>query len=193
MSELRWENIIAVTNRHLCARPFPEQLERVCALGPKAVILREKDLPEEEYLALAAAAQEICGRYGTPLTLHFYPEAARKLGIRAVHSPLWKLKEESAKENLEDFVQVGCSVHSVREAEEACACGAGYLTAGHIFETDCKKGLEGRGTAFLKEVCENVPVPVYAIGGMKPEEEMVREMRSFGAAGICVMSAAMKC
>ena len=33
---------MAVTNRRLCGRPFLEQIERVCALRPAAVILREK-------------------------------------------------------------------------------------------------------------------------------------------------------
>ena len=43
-----FDRLIAVTNRHLCQRPFLEQLERVCRYHPKAVILREKDLTEDE-------------------------------------------------------------------------------------------------------------------------------------------------
>lgn len=42
-----FDRLIAVTNRHLCQRPFLEQLERVCRYQPKAVILREKDLTED--------------------------------------------------------------------------------------------------------------------------------------------------
>ena len=53
MKQELYQNIIAVTNRHLCKRAFMEQMERVCRLQPKAVILREKDLSEEEYLKLA--------------------------------------------------------------------------------------------------------------------------------------------
>ena len=53
MQKNPYENVIAVTNRSLCQRPFAEQIERVCSLHPKAVILREKDLPEEEYSRLA--------------------------------------------------------------------------------------------------------------------------------------------
>ena len=45
--------IIAVSNRKLCNRPFLEQIERVCKIHPEAVILREKDLTEEEYGTLA--------------------------------------------------------------------------------------------------------------------------------------------
>lgn len=44
-----YKNIIAVTNRKLCERPFPEQVERICQMHPKALILREKDLSESAY------------------------------------------------------------------------------------------------------------------------------------------------
>jgi thiamine-phosphate pyrophosphorylase len=40
------ENVIAVSNRHLCKRPFLEQIKIVCEWHPKALILREKDLTE---------------------------------------------------------------------------------------------------------------------------------------------------
>ena len=70
MQKNPYENVIAVTNRSLCQRPFAEQIERVCSLHPKAVILREKDLPEEEYSRLAEQILEICKRYQVPCILH---------------------------------------------------------------------------------------------------------------------------
>jgi thiamine-phosphate pyrophosphorylase len=66
MQKNPYKNVIAVTNRSLCQRPFAEQIERVCSLHPKAVILREKDLPEEEYSRLAEQILEICKRYQVP-------------------------------------------------------------------------------------------------------------------------------
>ena len=50
--------IIAVSNRKLCERPFTEQIERVCQIKPEAIILREKDLSEEEYIILAERIME---------------------------------------------------------------------------------------------------------------------------------------
>ena len=91
-SENIYEHLIAVTNRHLCARPFPEQIERVCRLHPRALILREKDLPALEYEALAARVMEICAEYEVPCILHSYPESAVKLGCRAIHMPLTMLE-----------------------------------------------------------------------------------------------------
>ena len=74
---------------------------------------------------------------------------------------------------------------------EAEALGCTYVTAGHVFDTDCKRGLPGRGLGFLKEVCGSVSIPVYAIGGIGPDN--IADVRKTGAAGACVMSSAMVC
>ena len=57
------QDVIAITNRRLCDRPFLEQIERVCKLYPAAVILREKDLSDAEYAALAADVYSVCKKY----------------------------------------------------------------------------------------------------------------------------------
>mgnify|MGYP000712528058 FL=1 len=85
---------------------------------------------------------------------------------------------------------MGTSVHSVNEVKEALELGADYLFAGNIYETDCKKGLPGRGLDFLSQVCMESSVPVYAIGGVN--EERLPEILSTGAAGGCMMSGFMK-
>ena len=73
---------------------------------------------------------------------------------------------------------------------QAQQLGASYITAGHIFATDCKKGLPPRGLGFLKDICRRVDIPVYAIGGIT-EENMVSALEA-GAEGVCIMSGLMK-
>lgn len=185
-----YKNVIAVTNRKLSSRPFLEQMERVCKLHPRAVILREKDLSEEEYAELAVQILTLCKQYQVPYMLHTYLETARKLQHPYIHLPLFLLKENSEK--LSDFLAVGCSIHSVEEAKEAQKLGATYLTAGHIYTTDCKKGLPPRGLDFLREVCNAVTIPVYAIGGIHAGTGQIREVMECGASGACIMSEMMK-
>lgn len=185
-----YKNVIAVTNRKLSSRPFLEQMERVCKLHPRAVILREKDLSEEEYAELAVQILTLCKQYQVPCMLHTYLETARKLQHPYIHLPLFFLRENS--ENPGDFLAVGCSVHSVEEAKEAQKLGATYLTAGHIYTTDCKKGLPPRGLDFLREVCNAVTIPVYAIGGIHAGTGQIREVMECGASGACIMSEMMK-
>lgn len=181
----KYKNIIAVTNRKLCTRPFDEQLRRVCGVSPEAVILREKDLSPEEYLKLAETAAEICGEFGIPLILHTFADAARSLGIKRIHMPLSVLRSLGA----EGFEVVGASVHSPEEAVEAKSLGASYVTAGHIFATSCKPGLAPRGTELIRQIRSVTDIRVYAIGGITPENlPLVMEC---GANGGCIMSAMM--
>ena len=185
-----YKNVVAVTNRSLCERPFLEQIERVCACHPKALILREKDLPEEEYFLLAKDVLGICRQYQVSCILHTYVEAARKLGHPCIRLPLFLLEKYQGK--LGDFQETGCSVHSVEDALKAQQLGATYVTAGHIYTTNCKKGLPPRGLEFLGEVCKAVTVPVYAIGGIHPGTDQLFQVMRNGAAGGCIMSDMMK-
>lgn len=92
----------------------------------------------------------------------------------------------------EQFQRIGTSVHSVEDAKEAERLGVSYMTAGHIYVTDCKKGLAPRGLGFLKDVCSTVNVPVYAIGGIKFDEKQWEELKQNGASGGCIMSGMME-
>lgn len=177
------ERIICVTNRKICETPLEQRIEQLAKIGIKKVILREKDLSEEEYTALA---EKIYGISGIELYIHNFPNVARKLSLSRIHLPLSLLNEEICSE----FETIGVSIHSVEEAKTAEKLGASYVTAGHIFATDCKKGLAPRGLEFLKAVCESVKIPVYAIGGITPDN--MQRCIDVGAAGVCVMSGLMK-
>ena len=65
-------SLLAVTNRHLSVHPYPEQIARICQTHPKGLILREKDLEAESYLALAAQVLDICHKYDVPCILHTF-------------------------------------------------------------------------------------------------------------------------
>lgn len=185
MSEL-----ICVTNRKICNGDFLTRMEEIAALHPKGVILREKDLCERDYIALARQVLVICSTYKTPCILHTYSNAAARLGADRIHLPLHILRKMTAEEK-SCFSVIGASCHSIEEAIEAERCGCTYITAGHIFDTDCKAGLPGRGTTFLHKICESVSVPVYAIGGIAASNYSA--VRSAGAAGACIMSGFMEC
>lgn len=138
---------ICVTNRALAERPFLEQLACVLATKPYAMILREKDLTEEVYEELAGKVKKLCENTDTRLILHSFPDVAMHLGCTAIHMPLHRFME-MPEEQKQKFSVRGVSVHSVEDARLAEQCGATYLTAGHVFVTDCKKGLAPRGLDF---------------------------------------------
>ena len=59
---------IAVTNRSLCKRPFFDVMEDLSKKDIKTIVLREKDLKEEDYYEIAKKCQEICENHSASLT-----------------------------------------------------------------------------------------------------------------------------
>lgn len=183
-------DLICITNRKLCSNNFSDQIEMIASAHPKAIVLREKDLSEKEYEQLARQVMQICQKLGTQCILHSFSNVAIALGAEAVHMPLPLLQKMTPQEK-SHFQIIGASCHSLEEAKEAQDLGCTYITAGHIFLTDCKKGLPGRGLPFLEEICKAVRIPVYAIGGISSQN--IESVRKTGAAGACIMSGFMRC
>ena len=188
--------MLAITNRHLCNNNFLEQIQDICSLNEKntviksvSIVLREKDLSENDYKDLATKVLKICKKNNTECILHTYYKVARELNCKKIHLPLYVLK--SRPDVCKGFNEVGVSIHCVNEAIEAINLGATYITAGHIFATDCKKDIPPRGLNFLSSVCRSVNIPVYAIGGILPAN--AQKAINAGADGICIMSGLMTC
>ena len=170
---------------------FLQSIEMIAKSEVEAIILREKDLSEDEYFLLAKKVKEICDKYNKKLIIHSFIDVAKKLGIKNIQLPFSKF---IAVDNLhKDFESIGTSVHSVEDAVLAEKSGADYIIAGHIFATVCKIGLPPRGVEFLSKVCNAVNIPVYAIGGI--DDNSVAELSYLNCnnfSGVCVMSALMK-
>lgn len=184
--------VVCITNRKLVrTEEFLPQIARILEKDPDWLVLREKDLTGEEYGRLAEQVIELCEKKNMlhKLVLHNYWRVAKEYGIKNIHMPLGELAELPEVER-QSFQQVGTSVHSLEELKLAETYGASYCFAGHVFATDCKPGLAPRGLNFLKEICENTVVPIYAIGGVNGENASA--CVEAGATGVCIMSACMR-
>ena len=187
------EHTIVFTNRHLVQGDFLKQLEKVTKLHPHALILREKDLTDDAYESLAKKVFDLCKREDITFFLHTKIEIARKIGCQNIHLsiPVLKGLSETEKKALtEDFCEISISCHSMEDVEIAMAGGATQIILGTIFETECKKGVLGKGVEFVREICQKCPLPVYAIGGMNLQRLPL--VIDAGAAGCCMMSGFMR-
>lgn len=206
-----YNNFIAVTNRHILKsnitdmdksgsdifapgsdwyNAYLKQIEKIASLNVCAIVLREKDLPGDMYSILAKDCISICEKHKTLLILHSFLDTARKLDYPHIHLPLDVLKQERMNGNLSFFKTLGTSIHSLDDALLAEDLDVSYVFAGNIFETDCKKGLPGRGLSFLKSICKQSSLPVFAIGGVTTDR--LDDIMQTGAIGACMMSGFMK-
>ena len=190
-------NIVCVTNRKLVKAyeengsflPFFEKIKEAAKKKPAFIILREKDLQPDDYKELAKKVLEICDGEKVSCVLHYFYREAIELGVKKIHLPLHVL-ENMTENDKKCFDVIGASTHSAWDARRAKELGASYITAGHVFATDCKKGLAPRGLKFLSDVCDSVDIDVYAIGGIS--ENNMYQCISNGAKGVCMMSGFMR-
>ncbi|MGG4555832.1 thiazole tautomerase TenI [Bacillus toyonensis] len=84
------------------------------------------------------------------------------------------------------YLHVGYSVHSLEEAIVAFKNGADSLVYGHVFPTDCKKGVPARGFEEISDIASCLSISITAIGGITPENTV--DVLTNGVSGIAVMS-----
>ena len=184
------QNLICVTNRKLCKGDLFTRVEEIVKYKPKAILIREKDLTEEEYEEIAKNILDICKKADVSCIFHNFIDTALKYKVDSIHMTFANLRIMSA-EDKQKFRNIGASCHSDEEARKAQSVGCTYIIAGHIFDTLSKKNLPPRGMDFFQEVIKNVTIPVYAIGGINKNN--IAEVLEAGAAGTCVMSGPMQC
>lgn len=195
-----------ITNRKLCENENLErQIEKIFSAYEKKIILknfeivtltlREKDLDKNEYLNLVKKIYPICEKYRIDLILHQnydlnLDEKYKIEGIHLSYDNFKSLNKNIREELIKKYKRIGISIHSIDEAKEVENLGATYVVAGHIFETDCKKGLEPRGLNFIKELSSVLNITIFAIGGINQENSHLAI--NSGAFGVCMMSSLMK-
>ena len=85
--------VIYVTNRKLCKHDFLQQIEQLAKGKPHAIMLREKDLPLDEYEALARKIHSICQKYDVPVIINQNLSVAEKLKIGIVQLSMPNLRK----------------------------------------------------------------------------------------------------
>ena len=195
-----------ISNRKLCENEnLEKQIKKIFSAYEKKIILknfdivaltlREKDLDKNEYLKLIEKIYPICQKYKINLILHQnydlnLDDKYKIDGIHLSYNIFKSLNENIKAELIKKYKRIGVSIHSLDEAKEVESLGASYVVAGHIFETDCKKGLEPRGLKFIKDLSSALSIPIFAIGGI--DEKNSLSVINNGAFSICMMSTLMK-
>ncbi|MDY6017920.1 MAG: thiamine phosphate synthase [Oscillospiraceae bacterium] len=180
--------LYAVTDRSWTQdQTLYDQIEAALKGGVTIVQLREKNLPEDEFVAEAIRVKELCSRYNVPLIINDNADVALKSGADGVHvgiedTPVAELRQKVGK----DFI-IGATAKTVEQAQSAEKAGADYLGVGAVFPSPTKKNAIRITAEKLKEICSSVSVPAVAIGGISLDN--VSEIKGCGMSGIAVVSA----
>jgi thiamine-phosphate pyrophosphorylase len=180
-SAARLPRLLVVTDRTQAAGPLAGVVADAVAAGARAVLLRDRDLPDDERAALAADLRAVLDPVGGLLVT-----------AGSVAGPAHPAVHLAAAEPFPDPrpALVGRSCHSAAELAQARAEGCDWAFLSPVFPTASKPGygpaLGVEGFARLRPPGP----PVYALGGVLPEH--VPDLLAAGAHGIAVMGPVMR-
>lgn len=178
---------LVTDRRQTGGRPLAEAVEECLAAGLRAVQLREKDLSDGEFRALARSIRDSTRRAGSRLFVNGRLDVALDVqadGLQRGHDALPVAVVRSRAPEL----LIGASVHRLEEARAAARDGADFIVFGPVYDTPSKRGYgPPQGLQALRDVVTAVALPVFAVGGVTPER--VPAVCAAGADGVAVISA----
>lgn len=154
-------------------------LQRLAQAGVRYVQLRIKGASFPDSVSLPP---------DTKLIVNDSLQAAERLGAWGVHLGQEDLKQHNPQQLEARSVRLGISTHNELEIEQALQYNPDYIAFGPIFETATKRlAYAPQGLARLKQVVEQVPLPVVAIGGISPKN--CEAILNTGVAAVASISA----
>lgn len=169
---------------------FLQRTEAALQGGVTFLQIREKEKTTREYLSLARKVHNLTKKYNVPLIIDDRLDIALAMDAEGVHLGKSDMPIDLARKILGPDKIIGATAKTVPQALEAYEQGADYLGVGAIYPTTTKVKTVLTSTDTLRDICNAVPIPANAIGGLN--QNNIDVLAGIPIAGICVVSAIMK-
>jgi thiamine-phosphate diphosphorylase len=180
--------LYAVTDRQwLGTRSLSECVQAAIAGGVTMVQLREKHLPQDEFVTEALALKALCQKAGVPFIINDNLAVAQAVHADGLHVGQDDLAAGTVRAALAPDQLLGVSAQTVAEARAAEAAGADYLGVGAVFTTTTKTDAVAVPLSTLRAITQAVRIPVVAIGGINANN--LPQLAGTGIAGVALVSA----
>ncbi len=157
------------------------RLETAARRGIDMVQIRERELDAPERAWFAQSVVEMARAQELLVVINGDAELARRLHT-GLHLTAVELARREARP---DFAWVGASCHDAAELERAARLGLDYAVLGPVLPTPTHPDHPGLGWERFAALVAATPLPVFALGGLKPEH--LPTAQAHGAHGIALM------
>jgi thiamine-phosphate pyrophosphorylase len=166
---------------------LPDLLRAAAAGGVDIVQLRDKQLADDELVAVAHAARALCEQLGLLLIVNDRPFVASEAGADGVHVGQDDAPVADVRELVGEDMLIGLSTHAPREIDATDAELVDYIGVGPVHATPTKPGRPAVGTDLVRYAAAHSPVPFFAIGGLHAGN--LAGVIDAGASRVCVLRA----
>lgn len=141
-------------------KPVAELAEDILSIQREVsfIHIRERDKTAGEIMQLLSLLKK-GGADKDKLIINDRADIALFANIHRVQLPSRSFSVKQVRSRF-PHLHIGRSVHSLEEAIQAEKEDADYVVFGHIFETECKQGLEARGISLLSEIKRTLSIPL---------------------------------
>ena len=181
-----------ITDRRVLppGRTLLEAVEGALAGGIRAVQLREKDLSVAELYPLAQEMRDLTRRYRARLLINDRLDLAQAVQADGVHLGGHSLPTAVARQILGNSFLIGVSTHDPAEISLHANAEADFVTFGPVYATPSKLAFgDPVGESQLATACDESPLPVFALGGVR--RERLAAIKSCGAHGAAMIAAVL--
>lgn len=163
---------------------FIQQVHSALQRGIKLLQLRSKQLPAQDFHALAYKISALCKENGAHLLinsdcaagvsipgvgLHLSAAALNSLPVRPVDPDVW----------------CGASCHNVEEVKQALALGVDFICFSPVLKTASHPQANPLGWVEFAKLCQHCTVPVFALGGLNPSHH--NQVVALGGHGVAAI------
>jgi 8-oxo-dGTP diphosphatase len=174
----------AITNaKKYGATEFMPRLKAALEKGVRLVQVREHDMAPEQIEDFARRVVALARAHDARVLINGDEALAVRCGADGVHLPgeqLMRLKQRPATRIW------AASCHDAAELAQAAAMEADFAVLSPVLPTPTHPDAAGMGWEKFAALVKNYPLPVYALGGMKPE--LLDTAMQHGAHGISLLS-----
>lgn len=148
---------------------FLRGIDKAIDKGIRLLQLRAKTLGTEDYRALARTVLQLCRERGVKVLLNAAPQLAVELNADGVHLSAARLRR-SERRPLPAGYLLAASCHSAAELAQAQQIGCDFAVAGPVNWSASHPEQKGIGWEAFRQLSDAAGLPVYALGGMSPED-----------------------
>lgn len=157
-------------------------IKRALHAGARLLQLREPHMSVEEYTEYARCVIALCRQYGARVLLNADPSLVKVCGADGVHLSGHRLMALSERP-LSWSCLVAASSHNKAELVQASLIGVDFTVLSPVLPTSSHPRATPLGWKGFQKLRQHSDVPVYALGGMQPENmKMARQMGAQGLA-----------